>query len=74
MERIIQEINSRVFSLVFWVFGLGAQLHQEMNAGRILIAFGMAVGCFACVLNLTRYEDKLIKASWQNAPNWRNWL
>ena len=72
MEWIIREINSRVFCLMFWAFGLGAQLHQEMNAGRILIAFGMAVGCFACVLNLTRYEDKLLKASRQDAQDRRD--
>lgn len=73
MERIIQEINSRVFSLVFWVFGLGAQVHQEMNAARILVAFGMAVGCLACILNLTGYEDKLLKASRQDAQDRRDW-
>ena len=70
MEWIIREINSRVFGLVFWVFGLGSQLHQEMNAARILIAFGMAVGC---ILNLTRYEDKLLKASRQAVQDRRDW-
>ena len=73
MEWIIREINSRVFSLIFWAFGLGSQLHQEMNTARILIAFGMAVGCLACVLNLTRYEDKLLKASRQDAQDRRYW-
>lgn len=73
MEWIIREINSRVFGLVFWVFGLGSQLHQEMNTARILIAFGMAVGCLACILNLTRYEDKLLKASRQAVQDRRDW-
>ena len=73
MGWIIREINSRVFSLVFWVFGLGSQLHQEMNAARILIASGMAVGCLACILNLTRYEDKLLKASRQAVQDRRDW-
>ena len=73
MEWIIREINSRVFSLIFWTFGLGSQLHQEMNAARILIAFGMAVGCLACVLNLTRYEDKLLETCRQDAQDRRYW-
>lgn len=73
MEWIIREINSRVFSLIFWAFGLGSQLHQEMNTARILIAFGMAVGCLACVLNLTRYEDKLLETCRQDAQGRGDW-